>query len=387
MKIGTKNYQIKIYDKDYNPLTVIADARIKFYKDKINSGPGEFVFDVERTIQDWTTLGNLNINEIVELWVNDINTTEFTRVYAGYISRIGFIESANKRTVTAYCLGFVSRLGWDVYRSGTTTSISEITEEPATIFKNIIDKVKDVANGNIPFLNYTPTSIQDTLQSVSMEFESDTYLEALNKVLDVCPANWFWKLDHENIFNLSPKSTEPDHVFSMGSIEVLQVDYSMENIINGVLTWDNDTVYRYVANSDSQALYGRRIKRNNMNSATGVDSMDKKAQSIIGEDAEPKSSVIITLADNNEFETFGDLAGYDIESVKPGQTCRVTGIDEISGAFLSKNMTIRKVTYFPTSAVLEVDADREGIDDLLIKAKRDTDQIEKDGIPTSYVAV
>jgi len=36
---------------------------------------------------------------------------------------------------------------------------------------------------------------------------------------------------------------------------------------------------------------------------------------------------------------------------------------------------------------LEVDIDREGIDDLLINFKRDTDQIEKDGIPTSYTAV
>jgi len=389
MKIGTKNYQIKVYDINYVQIGLIADARIKYYKDRINSGLGEFVFDVERTLQDWNQSSSFDFGlaQIIELEVNDTDTTEYTRVYSGYISRINFLQSTTKKTVSVTCLGFVSRLGSDIYKNGTTTSITETTEEPATIFKNIIDRLRDSADGNIPFLNYTPSSLQDTNQSVSLKFESDTYLEALNRVLKVSPANWFWKLDQDNIFNFSQKPEVADHNFSMGHIESLQIDYSMENIVNGVLTWDNDTVYRYIANAGSQALYGRRIQKETMPSATGIDAMDKQAQSILGEKANPRSSIIIVLADNNEFEKFGDLAGYDIESVKPGQTCRIVGIDELAGSFLSKNMLIRNVTYYPTSAVLEVDIDREGIDDLLINFRRDTNQIEKDGIPTSYTAV
>ena len=145
--------------------------------------------------------------------------------------------------------------------------------------------------------------------------------------------------------------------------------------------------YRFLKQQNSIDNFGRRIQRETMSSALGIDAMDKQAQSILGEKAKPRSSIIIVLADNNEFEKFGDLAGYDIESVKPGQTCRITGIDELSGSFLSKNMLIRKVTYYPTSAVLEVDIDREGIDDLLVNFKRETDQIEKDGIPNSYTVV
>ena len=132
-------------------------------------------------------------------------------------------------------------------------------------------------------------------------------------------------------------------------------------------------------------IYMRR--RNDGGGMWGTDAMDKQAQSIIGEKAGPRSSVVIVLADNNEFEKYGDLAGYDIESVKPGQTCRLVGIGEASGAFMSKNMLIRKVIYYPTSAVLEVDINREGIDELLVNFKRGTIQIEKDGIPTSYTAV
>lgn len=387
MKIGTKNYLIKVFDIDYNLETVIADARIQFYKDKINSGPGEFVFDVERTLNDWTTLGNLALGKIIELSVNDNDTSDYVRVYSGYISRINFLQSTSKKKVSVTCLGFVSRLGLDIYKNGTTTTITETTEEPATIFKNIINKLRDSANGNISFLNYTPDSIKNTNLSVGIKFESDFYIEAINKVLSVCPANWFWKLDYDNIFTLSQKPAEADHIFSMGHIENLQIDYSMENIVNGVLVWDNDLIYRYIANSGSQSSYGRRIQKENMPGAEDTNAMDKKAQSIIGEQDEPRSSIVITLADNNEFEKFGDLAGYDLESVKPGQTCRISGIDETAGAFLSKDMIIRKVTYYPTSAVLEVDATREGIDDLLVNVLRETDQVEKDGIPTSYTAV
>lgn len=388
-KIGTKNYLIKVYDINYSIIGVLADARISFYKDRINSGMGEFVFDVERTLNDWNQSANFDFElaQIIELWVNDTDTSDFTRVYAGYISRIGFIQSANKRTVTVTCLGFVSRLGLDVYKNGTTTTISEATEEPATIFKNIIDQLRNPADGNIPFLNYTAESVENTNQSVSVNFESDTYIEALQKTLSVSPANWYWKLDQDNTFILKSRSETADHILSMGAIEVLSIDYSMEGIVNGVLIWDNNSVYRYLKNSDSQTLYGRRIKRENMPSADGTDAMDKKAQSLIGEDNSPRSSILITLADNNEFEAFGDLAGYDIESVKPGQTCRIVGVDETAGAFLGKNMLIRSVTYYPTRAVLEVDVDREGIDDLINQFQKETVQVEKDGIPTSYTAV
>jgi len=387
MKIGKKNYQIRIYDADYNQEAIISDARIQFYRDSINSGLGEFVFDIERTLDNWTTLADLELFKKVELYINDIDTELLIKVYSGYISRINFVETADKRTATVTCLGFVSRLAMDVYKDGTTTTISEATEEPATIFKNIIDKLRDSANGNIPFLNYTADSIKNTSLSVSVKFESDAYLDALNKVLSVCPANWFWKLNADNIFSLSSKPVVADHNFSRGAIENLQIDYSMENVRNGVLIWDNDTTYRYLADLDSQASYGRRIIKENMPGADGTDAMDKKALSILGEQESPRSSILITIADNNEFERFGDLSGYDIESIKPGQTCRLTGISDTAGAFLSKNMLIRRVTYYPTSAILEVDVNRVNIDDLLDKFKKEVNQVEKDGIPTSYTAV
>lgn len=394
VKIGTKLYQLKVWDyENYpsdSPDRIIADVRINGFSSEINSGLGQLDFMLERNLQDWNENNDIALNNVVELLVNDIDTDDYIKIYTGYVSRINFEYSRQKKTVVVNCLGFVSRLNFDIYKNGTTSTISESSADPSTMFKNTIDKLKDESNGNITFLTYNtlPTSsVETTGLSVDASFKSKTYFEALEMCRELAPANWFWKLDEDNVFHFASKPITPTHNFSLGSIEKLEINYSLEEVRNGVLIWDNDVVYRYLSNANSISTYGRRIERMTAPQADATNAMDKKANAFLGQFKDPVTIIRLTIADNNEFESYGDLAGYDIENIKVGETCRISGIDESASAFLSTNLFIVRVEYQPIKAVIDLAVSRPEFEKFLVNLKKDTENVEKDTIPSSYTVV
>lgn len=409
IKIGQKNYQLKIFAHDtYSnsavPESAIADARIFSYSQKLNAGMGILQFQLERTIQDWNTAGDIEKNKIIELWVNDIDTSDYIKVYVGYVSDIEFLESRDERTMNVTCLGFVSRLKKDILKNGTQTTLygdtttglstgtPSTSADPSDIFKAIIDRLKNSSDGNISFMSYgfAPNeTIENTNLSVQTTFKQNTYFEALEECRKLAPANWFWNLDEESKFHFKRKPTKATHNFSFGNISLLRVNDNMRDVINGVLIFDNDATYRYSEDSNSVASYGRRIERRIVPNADDTEAMDKVANSILGEFSQPRAIIQITVSDNNEGEATGGgvTAGYDIESIKVGETCRISGINEIAGVLLDDNMTILNVETQPTKAILDVEVRDKNIGDILIEQKQEQDDINKGGIPETYTAV
>ena len=409
IKIGQKNYQLKIFAHDtYGnsavPESAIADARIFSYSQKLNAGMGVLQFQLERTIQDWNTAGDIEKNKVVELWVNDIDTSDYVRVYVGYVSDIQFLESRDKRTMDVTCLGFVSRLSRDILKNGTQTTLygdtttglstgsPSTSADPSLIFKAIVDRLRNSADGNIDFLNYGSApneTVEDTDLAIETTFKQNTYLEALEECRKLAPANWFWNLDENNNFHFKRKPSKATHNFSFGNISILRVNDTMRDVINGVLLFDNDATYRYLEDSNSVANYGRRIERRIVPNADDTEAMDKVANSILGEFSQPRAIIQITVSDNNEGEATGGgvTAGYDIESIKVGETCRISGINEVAGVLLSDNMTILNVETQPTKAILDVEVRHKQIGDILIEDKKEQEDINKSGIPATYTAV
>ena len=394
-KIGQKNYQVRVYTPStyYDgiaPDSVVPILDIESYSSKINSGLGELNFTVERTIQNWNEIADIELGKIIELWVNDLDTTDYERQYVGYVSRINFTESVDTRSMRVICLGYVSRLTLDIYKSGTTTTITEATTDPSTMFKNIVIKLRDSANGNIPFINFgsAPNStIDDTLLSMDATFKQMTYFEAIEQCRKLAPANWWWKLGADNQFYFKAKPIEPTHFFAMGNLQTLNVGYSLENVRNGILIWDKATDYRYLEDSKSITDFGRRIERKVEANADSTGAMDRIANSFIGESKDPRSVISLVVLDNNEFEKFGDGAGYDIESIKVGDTCRISGIAESARTFLSDNMLIVGVMITPTRAYVDVEVTEETMAKFLLNLKNDTQETEKVTIPDTYTAV
>jgi len=153
------------------------------------------------------------------------------------------------------------------------------------------------------------------------------------------------------------------------------------------LIWDKATDYRYLEDSKSITDFGRRIERKVEANADSTGAMDRIANSFIGESKDPRSVISLVVLDNNEFEKFGDGAGYDIESIKVGDTCRISGIAESARTFLSDNMLIVGVTITPSKAYVDVEVTDETMEKFLLNLKKDTQETEKTTIPDTYTAV
>lgn len=393
-KIGQKNYTIQVYDKTYTTLqTIIADATVLGFTAQINGGFQEMSFTLERDIQDWNsaTNGAFALNNVCELKVQDLDSNTPLLIFNGYISKVTILQTPQKKTVTATVLGFSTRLQKDIYKDGTTATITHTTADPSTIFKAIITKLRDSANGNIPFLNFVDTgtpSVQTTGLSVTYAFRSMTYFDALEQCRKMSPPFWYWYIGTDKVFYFKTKPTAPTHKLFLGQIDTFQGEYSMEDIVNGVLIWDGGTAYRYLQDAASIAAYGRRIDRVQDSNNTGTDGMDKTALQEIGEKKDPRSIITIKVADNNEWEDINSNVGYDIESFQVGQTVSISGIAETAATgLLSPNMTIVRIQYYPTYAILDLELPAMELADYLADTKKSDDKAKKTTIPSTYTAV
>lgn len=393
-KIGQKNYTIQVFDKTYSTLqTIIADATIQGFTSVINGGFQEMTFTLERSVQDWNSAANgaFALNNVCELKVQDMDSNTPLIIFNGYISKVSITQTPDKKSVTATVLGFSTRLTKDIYRNGTTTTITHSSADPSTIFKAIVDKLRDTANGNIPFLNYISTgtqSVATTGLSVSYAFRSMTFFDAIEQCRKMSPAFWYWYIGTDKNFYFQSKPTAPTHKLFLGQIDTFQADYSLEDIVNAVLIWDGSTNYRYLADAASIAAYGRRLDLVQDSNNTGTDGMDKTALQEIGEKKDPRSTIQIKVADNNEWEDINSNVGYDIESFRVGQTVSISGISETAASgLLSPNMTIVRIQYYPTYAILDLELPAMELSDYLAATKKSDDKAKKTTIPSTYTAV
>ncbi len=377
-----KLLQFKVYNTAGTYIKNWADASLISFSKRMNGGIGECVIDLARTINNWKDSADIDLNYRVQIYISD-KDNGYLKIYDGFISNITFNGDGVKEKTTVKCLGFIEKLAVDFYKNDTLTTIAETAADPSTMLKNIIYRLS-LENTELSFLGCTPSSIELTGLSFDYSFQAVTYLEAIEACLKLAPSNWYWFLDANNVFNFKSKSISPVHFFSLGgNISSYEIVNDMENVRNGVLIWNGAAVYRYLKDANSITDYGRRIEKIiNSSVGTDTDTMDGIANAFIGEKRDPTIRLRLTIIDNNE-----NSNGYDIDSVQPGETCRVSGIP-VGNDFLDKNMIIRSVDYYIDKIVIEVeDWKQDKMEDILTKIDRSLVDKKTDGIATTYTAV
>jgi hypothetical protein len=123
----------------------------------------------------------------------------------------------------------------------------------------------------------------------------------------------------------------------------INMSKSMSQMVNEVSFWnglpssDGSYIAKKYSNSASQLKYGRWAETKNDSRYKITSSADDAMARYINNFKDPVNTVEMEIADNN----FG--LGYDIESIKPGQTCKVRNISANNA--LSGNMLITSVEY------------------------------------------
>ncbi len=133
--------------------------------------------------------------------------------------------------------GLVNDTGSDIafilYEAGADTTVPFLSKDPSQILRSVVD----FAQSRGAAINYTSDSIEVTETLVSYTFQTNTIKEAIEKVLELCPANWYYYYDFgTDTIYLKERSTTPDRWLRKGqSVVSGKIVKTIEKVVNDVL--------------------------------------------------------------------------------------------------------------------------------------------------------
>ncbi len=380
-----KRYKYDVYENDGTYITtwndVISEPNFSM---SLNSGLSEMTVQLARLADDFGESDDIAFRNQVIVRCFDKDNNDGQIIYNGFISTYTPGVDGNNEIIEVILLGYVKELsqielldnGSGINDSPTlgNTRVVYTGQEPGDILKDIIDKYNDI-DGVVGKINYSLTSIQDTAITIDYEFNTIMIMDAINKLVEMCPADWYWYLDENNIINLKQFAEEPEHVFFVGKdIEQLKPSKRVENIKNVCYVIGKEVagenLFRVYDRSASIASYGRSAVFITDNRLTDVDTMQKFADAQLDLNDEPEVRTQANILDNNNEES---EKGYDIETVKPGNIAKILnylskktytlwgqalwGVDKWGydiANVTATNTYISKVSYTPEKISLEL---------------------------------
>jgi hypothetical protein len=256
------------------------------------------------------------------------------------------------------------------YKEAATKSVFN-SYDPSQILKDCVTNYVQ-QNGSV---NYSDTTIDMTGTEVSYTFNVNSTLEAINKCVELAPRDWYWYLDYgSNLINFHKKKQTPDHTFNLEK-DIIDAKFEkrIESIVNTIYFTGGDTgggenLFKKYTVSESINKYGIKAMKYSDQRVTNTTTADTIANSILEQKSFPELRVVLEILDSNNNQNMG----YDIESIKVGDTVAVRNITQQVGLstwdyarwdqsywdyniynLSSLTMQVIKLTYKENSVVLE----------------------------------
>lgn len=323
-----KRFLYKIYDS--------TGAYVETWNDVINEpqftstmnfGVGEMTVELARGANSFGESDSVNYMNRLDLYVFDAEQPQGQIIYSGYIAKYEPIFDGTSERVVVTFLGYAFQFQRYMYADGSeTTEFTHSSQDPEDIFKDILDKF--TALGGTP--DYDGSSTSTTGTSVSYTFNVNTVKEALDKTIELSPVGWFYYVNpQDNIVEYGESSASADHTFTIGrDVISIRPEKSTENMVNEVYFTGGDTgggsnLYKYYERSSSITSYGRFVKKIVDNRVTSSTTAQTIAEAVMDAFDSPVTRTTLVIMDNHSPDNTN--RGYDIESIKPGDTARVLG--------------------------------------------------------------
>lgn len=162
---------------------------------------------------------------------SSIGSPNGRRMFTGYIASYTPRYGSNATTLVKLN-SYSARFKDFVLETGSATTVPYLSETPSNIARSVMDKA--IADG-LP-VGYTEGTIENTGTIVSYTFKVNTYQEALEKVIELAPEDWFWFFDSAtNLLWLRAKPTQIDHTFIIGKhIMGFEPTVHLDTVINTI---------------------------------------------------------------------------------------------------------------------------------------------------------
>jgi len=322
-----KHYEYRVYDDGVYKTSWTTEVLTEpTFRMVINGGPGEMVIRLRRSFDNFGEDDDVKLFNKVECWCFDRNAPNGVLIYTGFISGYRPVLDGHKEYIEITLLHYVTEMSNIMLRNANgDTEIAMNSMDPSAMLKNIIDYYR--ADGGQ--INYTSDSVDNTGTTVSYTFQCYTIKEALDKVIELTPENWYWRVDADNIIYLKESNMNvANHTFLIGKhINYMETWRRGEDIVNRVYFIGQESggvpMYRVYSNTGSIETYGiHAIKKvdQRVSLTTTADTMSNR---IINRQKDPEIRTTLVVLDNNGSDP---EKGYDIESIKPGDTLRIRNI-------------------------------------------------------------
>jgi len=231
-----------------------------------------------------------------------------------------------------------------VTSSGATANVYT-DQDPSAIIRDALDTF--VALGGS--ITYTADSIADTGTTVSYTFKFNTYMDLIQKCVELAPAYWYYYVDPAtNILYFQPKGTAADHTMTLKKhFADLSINYVMEDIKNSIYFTGGDdgtgtNVLVSTFNDASIAKYGSWLDLPNDSRVTTTTQANTLANSMLNEYSKPKFQI--------SFDVPSPV--YDITTFVVGDMIAFTNMNDFMSSLL---LQVQSVDYRSDIVTIRLD--------------------------------
>lgn len=318
-----KRFHYKVYDSLGNYKATWNDvANVLSFSSEINAGLSPVTILLPRSEYEYGENNDVKLGNQVKIWCADSNVEGGTLIYSGWISRYVPMVEGRKEYVEITLLSYWQELERYVLESGSDTTINYSSLDPSNILKDLLDKFT-AAGGK---LDYDTGTVDLTGTATSYEFNTNSYQEAIKKIIELTPDGWYMRVGPDDKVYLKNKASTADHVFKMGKhILSYKPEKRTENMINKIYFRGGDpgsgVLYKKYTRSGSISSYGLYAKKVVDERVLTTATMDIMATRMLDTYDEPETRITMKILDNNNASN----KGYFIESIKVGQMCKLLG--------------------------------------------------------------
>lgn len=328
-------WDVDNWDYMYQLITVWKDevTNEPTWREVINGSASELTIRLARRFNDFGEGEDVELNNRVDLYIYDEDEPQGKLMYRGFISAYAPTIEGKQEYVEVTLLGIGQDTNNYILQDSTgNTTVAYVSQDPSDIIRDIIDKYS-VQGGSV---RYTDSSIQDTGTTVTYAFSVSKVNDALDKVVNLAPDGWSYIIKADGIIYFEQTSNTADHKLTTGKdIATFSARKTAEQLVNevyfiGGTPAGEEQLFKKYTSSSSSGTYGVRAVKEIDQRVTNASTAETFANRKLDGFSSPITRATITVLDSNTTSK-----GYDIDSIKPGDSLQITNL-QYSKASISK---------------------------------------------------
>lgn len=233
-------------------------------------------------------------------------------------------------------LSLGSLLSLALYKDGADFDVVKTSLDPAVIATDIVNKANTQIGGSWLSVG---SNVVNVGSLVSYTYEKMKWFGAMNRTLELTGGNYYWYINEAGEFYFREYPASPTHKINLlKNVNEIMVENNSELILNESTVYNTALSY----NATNASSITNFFKRDEWQENPSLDAIAAQnyVNGRVADNANPKINVSVELNET-----------YNLESLRPGQTCSFFGL-EIGSTLLGNNMKIVSVEYDQTTARL-----------------------------------